>query len=52
MIKPISGFSKLDKEAKIAWLAKTYTSNPEETAQVLADYWNADARYSSSMTSL
>lgn len=40
MTKPISGFSKLSKEQKIHWLATHYTTNPEESKQTIAQYWN------------
>ena len=40
MTKPISGFSKLSKEQKIDWLATHYTTNPEASKQIIAQYWN------------
>jgi hydroxymethylglutaryl-CoA reductase len=40
MSKAISGFSKLGKEQKIAWLADNYFQNPEEAVAVLKQYWN------------
>jgi len=43
MSKAISGFSKLTKEQKIAWLADNYFQNPEEATTLLKQYWNDDA---------
>ncbi|CAL2102702.1 Hydroxymethylglutaryl-CoA reductase [Tenacibaculum sp. 190130A14a] len=43
MSKIISGFSKLTKEEKIDWLAKTYFDNQPEIIQTLKQYWNVDA---------
>lgn len=43
MSKAISGFSKLGKEQKIAWLADSYFQNPEEAVSILKQYWNDDA---------
>lgn len=42
MIKPISGFSKLSKEDKIAWVASHYTQNAEQTKEILKTYWNSN----------
>ncbi len=42
MNTPIEGFSKLTKEEKIAWIAKSYTTNSNETIAILKRYWNAD----------
>ncbi len=42
MSKIISGFSKLTKEEKIDWLAKTYFNNQPEIIQTLKQYWNVD----------
>jgi len=42
MIAPISGFSKLDKEEKIAWLSKTYLKDFPKAEKVLRQYWNID----------
>lgn len=42
MIDPISGFSKLKKEEKIAWLSKTYLKDSESAPDVLRQYWNPD----------
>lgn len=44
MSKRISGFSKLRKEEKIDWLAKTFFSDQEETIQTLRKYWNEDEK--------
>jgi len=43
MSKAISGFSKLTKEQKIAWLADNYFQNPDEATSLLKQYWNDDA---------
>lgn len=43
MIEPISGFSKLHKEEKIAWLTSTYLKDSEDAAGVLRQYWNTNA---------
>ena len=42
MNTPIEGFSKLTKEEKIAWIAKSYTTNSAETIAILKRYWNTD----------
>ena len=42
MIEPISGFSKLTKEKKIAWLAGTYLKDAETSVDVLRNYWHAN----------
>lgn len=42
MSKTISGFSKLTKEEKIDWLAKTYFNNQPEITQTITQYWNVD----------
>lgn len=44
MAEAVSGFSKLDKEEKINWLAKTYFSQPEIAIQTLKQYWNEDQK--------
>ncbi|MGB0881251.1 MAG: hydroxymethylglutaryl-CoA reductase, partial [Polaribacter sp.] len=44
MSKIISGFSKLTKEEKIDWLAKTYFNNQPEIIQTLKQYWNVDSK--------
>lgn len=43
MSKAISGFSKLSKEQKIAWLADNYFQNPDEATSLIKQYWNDDA---------
>ena len=42
MTKPVQGFSKLTKEAKIDWVAKNFTDDSEATKAVLKRYWNSD----------
>ena len=42
MSNPISGFSKLSKAQKIAWLTKTYFKANEQATDVLQRYWNSD----------
>ena len=42
MNKAISGFSKLSKQEKIDWIAKTYFSNPTEAVFCIQKYWNSD----------
>ncbi len=42
MSKIISGFSKLTKEEKIAWLAANYFENQPEIIQTIKQYWNLD----------
>ncbi|WP_028890161.1 hydroxymethylglutaryl-CoA reductase, degradative [Tenacibaculum ovolyticum] len=44
MSKIIAGFSKLTKEEKIDWLAKTYFNSQPEITQTLKQYWNVDAK--------
>ena len=44
MTKTVTGFSKLSKEEKINWIAKTYFSNPDEAINLLKNYWNADLK--------
>lgn len=44
MSKRISGFSKLRKEEKIDWLAKTYFTDQKETVKTLKKYWNEDEK--------
>ncbi|MBZ9730716.1 hydroxymethylglutaryl-CoA reductase, degradative [Salegentibacter sp. JZCK2] len=44
MIKPISGFSKLNKKEKIDWLAETYLKDRPEDVAILRQYWNEDSR--------
>jgi hydroxymethylglutaryl-CoA reductase len=44
MNQAVSGFSKLSKEEKIDWIAKTYFSTPEHAIQLLKNYWNSDEK--------
>ncbi|MEY4038021.1 MAG: hypothetical protein RIR67_331, partial [Bacteroidota bacterium] len=44
MNQAVSGFSKLSKEEKIAWIAQTYFSTPENAVQLLKNYWNSDEK--------
>lgn len=43
MIGSINGFSKLNKEEKINWIAKTYLNNQEAVVDLIRQYWNSDA---------
>lgn len=40
--KTVSGFSKKNKEDKIAWLLKEYLNNDSNYRTVLMNYWNED----------
>ena len=42
MSNPISGFSKLSKTQKIAWLSKNYFKENTQATHVLQRYWNTD----------
>jgi len=42
MIPEVSGFSKLNKQDKIDWLAKHHFSASAEAKQILFKYWNSD----------
>ena len=42
MIGSINGFSKLNKEEKINWIAKTYLNNQETVVDLIKQYWNTD----------
>ncbi len=42
MHRAVEGFSKLSKEEKIDWIAREYTTHPEETIALLKQYWNGD----------
>ncbi|MGB1042538.1 MAG: hydroxymethylglutaryl-CoA reductase, degradative [Tenacibaculum sp.] len=42
MSKIISGFSKLNKEEKIEWLANNYFANQPEIIKTIKQYWNVD----------
>lgn len=41
-MKPITGFSKLSKREKLAWLAKNFFTNPDEVAKELKSFWHYD----------
>lgn len=43
MSKAVAGFSKLNKQEKIEWIAKEYFANPEEAISLIKKYWNSDA---------
>lgn len=40
----VSGFSKLSKKEKIAWIAQQYFSNPDDAVSVFKKYWNSDEK--------
>jgi hydroxymethylglutaryl-CoA reductase len=42
MSKTITGFSKLNKEAKINWLIQNFFENAETAKETLKIYWNSD----------
>ena len=42
MSKTITGFSKLNKEAKINWLIQNFFVNAETAKETLKIYWNSD----------
>ena len=42
MIGSINGFSKLNKEEKINWIAKTYLNNQTAVVDLIKQYWNSD----------
>lgn len=42
MTELIAGFSKLNKEEKIAWLGRTYLKDNPEAAVILKQYWNQE----------
>jgi hydroxymethylglutaryl-CoA reductase len=44
MNNAIAGFSKLSKEEKINWIAKTYFSNSDEAVFLIKKYWNSDSK--------
>jgi hydroxymethylglutaryl-CoA reductase len=44
MNNAIVGFSKLTKEEKINWIAKTYFSDAEAAIKMVKNYWNTDAK--------
>ena len=44
MQNQINGFSKLSKEEKINWIAKSYFSNPDQATSMMKNYWNTDEK--------
>ena len=42
-VQVVEGFSKLSKNEKIEWLAKTYFQDPKNAIKVIKQYWNKDA---------
>ncbi|QNR24451.1 hydroxymethylglutaryl-CoA reductase, degradative [Croceimicrobium hydrocarbonivorans] len=44
MRKPIKGFSKLSKEAKIEWLSDQFFDNSEDAINLLKHYWHEDPK--------
>lgn len=44
MTKEISGFSKLTKSQKIAWLTETYFQDATKATSLLTSYWNDDSK--------
>lgn len=42
MVGSINGFSKLSKEEKINWIAKTYLNSQEAVVDLIKQYWNSD----------
>lgn len=42
MHTPVSGFSKLSKKEKIAWIVKTHFHNTSEAKAVVEQYWNQE----------
>ncbi len=44
MNKPVKGFSKLSKEAKIEWIVDQYFDNKENAIELLRSYWHEDAK--------
>ena len=42
MKTPISGFSKLSKKEKIAWIVKTHFQNTTEAKNIVEQYWNEE----------
>jgi len=43
-MKPIKGFSKLSKQAKIEWLVKEYLDNDQEAYDLINSYWHSDKK--------
>ncbi|MEZ4801848.1 MAG: hydroxymethylglutaryl-CoA reductase, degradative [Gelidibacter sp.] len=44
MNKPITGFSKLSKSEKIAWIVDTYFDEKQTAKNILKQYWNDDEK--------
>ncbi len=44
MNKEVTGFSKLSKEEKINWIAKTYFSDTYNPIPTIKQYWNSDKK--------
>ena len=42
MQTPVSGFSKLSKKEKIAWIVKTHFHNTTEAKNIVEQYWHDD----------
>jgi len=40
-VKPIKGFSKLSKEAKIEWLINNFSESADESLDMLQGYWHS-----------
>ena len=40
--KPVKGFSKLSKEAKIEWIADEYLGGDDKCINLLKSYWHED----------
>ncbi len=40
--KPIEGFSKLSKQAKIEWLVNEYMNGETQFIEIIQQYWNTD----------
>ncbi len=40
IVKPIKGFSKLSKEAKIEWLINNFSESADESLDMLQGYWH------------
>jgi hydroxymethylglutaryl-CoA reductase len=44
MNQAITGFSKLSKDEKINWIAKTYFADTQNALQTIKQYWNTDQK--------
>ena len=42
MQTPISGFSKLSKKEKIAWIVKTHFHNTTDATAIVEQYWHKE----------